>query len=66
MDESQRDGTAARRVMLGLDETTDKLLVALAQYDASTKVHVVRQLVRAAARKYFGSVESAMLEVRRG
>ena len=55
-----------KRVMLGLDETTDGLLSALAKFDGSTKVHVVRQLVRAAARNHYGTVEAALMEVRRG
>jgi hypothetical protein len=54
-----------KRVMLGVDETTDGLLTALAKFDGSTKVHVVRQLVRAAARNHYGTVEAALMEVRR-
>ena len=50
---------------MGLDETTDGLLSALAKFDGSTKVHVVRQLVRAAARNHYGTVEAALMEVRR-
>jgi hypothetical protein len=53
-----------KRVMLGVDETTDGLLTALAKFDGSTKVHVVRQLVRAAARNHYGTVEAALMEVR--
>lgn len=57
---------ATRRVMLGVDEITDRLLTALAREDATTKVHVVRQLVRSAARTHFGTVEAALLEARHG
>jgi hypothetical protein len=51
-------------VQVGLDRTTNDLLTALAKFDGSSKVHVIRQLVRAAARTHYGSLENALLEVR--
>ena len=53
-----------KRVMVGVDRITAQLLDALARYDGSSKVHVVRQLVRAAARQHYGTVEAALMEVR--
>lgn len=55
-----------KRVMVGVDRTTAQLLDALARYDGSSKVHVVRQLVRAAARQHYGTLEAALMEVRHG
>jgi len=52
------------RVQVGLDRTTNDLLTALAKFDGSSKVHVIRQLVRSAARTHYGSLENALLEVR--
>lgn len=52
--------------MVGVDRTTAQLLDALARYDGSSKVHVVRQLVRAAARQHYGTLEAALMEVRNG
>lgn len=54
------------RRMIGVDLVTDGLLEAIAKYDGSSKVHVVRQLVRSAARALHGTVEAARLEVRNG
>jgi hypothetical protein len=54
------------RRMIGVDLITDGLLEAIAKYDGSSKVHVVRQLVRSAARAHYGTVEAALLEVRNG
>ncbi len=52
------------RMQVGVDITTHALLGALAKYDGCSRVHVIRQLVRAAARSHYGTVEAALLEVR--
>jgi adenine-specific DNA methylase len=52
--------------MIGVDLVTDGLLEAIAKYDGSSKVHVIRQLVRSAARSHYGTIEAALLEVRNG
>jgi hypothetical protein len=51
-------------MQVGVDVTTHALLGALAKYDGCSRVHVIRQLVRAAARSHYGTVEAALLEVR--
>ena len=51
-------------MQVGVDLTTHRLLGALAKYDGCSRVHVIRQLVRAAARSHYGTVEAALLEVR--
>jgi hypothetical protein len=60
---SESDAKNTRR-MVGVDLVTDGLLEAIAKYDGSSKVHVIRQLVRSAARSHYGTIEAALLEVR--
>jgi hypothetical protein len=63
MDSKDRN---TQRRMIGVDLITDGLLEAIAKYDGSSKVHVIRQLVRSAARSHYGTIEAALLEVRNG
>ena len=63
MDSKDRN---TQRRMIGVDLVTDGLLEAIAKYDGSSKVHVIRQLVRSAARSHYGTIEAALLEVGNG
>lgn len=58
-------GQPRKRISYKVDNRTDTLLLVLADRDGGTKLGVLRQLVRAAARGMFGNDDRALAEAKR-
>lgn len=58
-------GKVRERISYKVDNRTDQLLLVLADRDGGTKLGVLRQLVRAAARGMFGDTDRALSEAKR-